>query len=385
MNPKQSGIPMRLRIWIVLCMLIISGCSKTDSHRPLSGGITDLFTLKTVTMPALASSRPTKTATPTPTSEKSLTATITPTETSTPIPIVTPTSFFVDISAYPFSASDKLEMVDDITIPDGTMLKPGQMFIKSWRIKNVGNKIWNNNYRLALAYSNPFNTPQMTHAIFIQPTELIDFAISTWNPRQYNVGVNDTVDLVIPLQAPEQAGDYMVEFFLINSDDEIVPPKIWIRFSVELLPQFATQTAVAIAELTETATPPSERVRVPTPTPQPFDWTGTWLIRNPYSDTGMIPVQAWLTQSGDTVTGFFYDTDEEPVLIEGTVDRESQGFIGKFAQPWQNRAVPVKWRMLINRNQFYAVTDSGETEFGTICGGRNGMAFPEHCSMPPGI
>ncbi len=58
MNPKQSGIPMRLRIWIVLCMLIISGCSKTDSHRPLSGGITDLFTLKTVTMPALATSRP---------------------------------------------------------------------------------------------------------------------------------------------------------------------------------------------------------------------------------------------------------------------------------------------------------------------------------------
>ena len=380
-------IPFRtfFRLLSLLCLpAILTACSSDPAD------ITDLFTLKTVTMPALATAIPTKTATATATPVGTLTPTIQSTATATPVPIFSPTPVSVDISSFNYSENDKLELIEDITIPDGTIFKPGEMFVKSWRIKNAGTVTWNNNYRLALAYSNPFESPQLTHAIFIQPTELLDFAISTWNPRQYNVGAKGTVDLVIPLQAPQQAGDYRAEYFLINDQDEIVSPRFWIQFSVELLPEFATQTAVAQAALTGTPEPTPEGTRVSvsvtngTPEPELHNWTGTWLIRNPYSDSGMIPVQAWLTQTDQQVLGFFYDADQEPVLIEGSLSADGRILKGKFAQPWQNRATSVTWRMVANRNQFYSVTESGSLEFGSSCGGRNGQVFPEHCSMPSG-
>ncbi len=380
----SSSLHRFSRMLLLVCgFLVLSGC-RTDQALDVQ----DLFTLKTVTLPVLTTPRATRTHTPSMTPRASATATITPTETATPIPIHSPTPYFVDIASFGQAAEDKLEIIADITVPDGSVFKPGEMFVKSWRIKNSGNAIWNKQYRLAAAYSNPFESPQMTQAIFIQPTDLLDFAISTWNPRQHNVGQKATVDLVIPLQAPQQAGNYLVEFFLINAENEIVQPRFWVQFSVELLPEFATQTAAAMEQLTTTPTPSGETDRISvsagTLTPQPYDWTGTWLIRDPNFTDELYPIQAWLTQTDNQLRGFFYDSNDEPVLIEGALTSAGRIFKGKFAQPWQNRATPVEWRMLLNHDQFYSVTQSGKLEFGSVCGGRNGMGFPDHCSMPTG-
>lgn len=38
--------------------------------------------------------------------------------------------------------------VSDVTIPDGTMMSPGQSFTKTWQIKNSGSTIWSG-YSLA--------------------------------------------------------------------------------------------------------------------------------------------------------------------------------------------------------------------------------------------
>ncbi len=78
----------------------------TSTHAPTS--------TPTATATATPTLTPTKTRTPTPT------ATVTSSPTATPVPI--PQAAFVS----------------DVTIPDGTVMSPGQKFTKTWRIKNVG-------------------------------------------------------------------------------------------------------------------------------------------------------------------------------------------------------------------------------------------------------
>ena len=38
--------------------------------------------------------------------------------------------------------------VADVTIPDDTVMAPGQQFVKTWRVKNTGNTTWNQSFRL---------------------------------------------------------------------------------------------------------------------------------------------------------------------------------------------------------------------------------------------
>ena len=52
------------------------------------------------------------------------------------------------IVAYVQSSDDAI-FVSDLTIPDGTHLRPGQSFTKTWSLRNVGKQTWSQEYRLA--------------------------------------------------------------------------------------------------------------------------------------------------------------------------------------------------------------------------------------------
>ena len=62
--------------------------------------------------------------------------------TSTPLPIITATS-----SATP-PCTDGLAFVEDITIPDGTVVLPGASVDKRWLVQNNGSCNWDSRYRL---------------------------------------------------------------------------------------------------------------------------------------------------------------------------------------------------------------------------------------------
>ncbi|WP_405137808.1 helix-turn-helix domain-containing protein [Nocardia sp. NBC_01388] len=60
---------------------------------------------------------------------------------------------------------DRTEWVADITIPDGTLLLPGQTFTKVWRIRNAGTVDWTERYlkRIgALGGVGQISTPRLT-------------------------------------------------------------------------------------------------------------------------------------------------------------------------------------------------------------------------------
>lgn len=48
------------------------------------------------------------------------------------------------------NCSNGLEYIADISIPDGTQLNPGTVFVKEWQVKNSGTCNWNNSYSLHL-------------------------------------------------------------------------------------------------------------------------------------------------------------------------------------------------------------------------------------------
>lgn len=86
------------------------------------------------------------TASPTPTSAPPPTATSTVSVTSTP-DLATPTSIWLKEYS-PYIPCADSAFLQDVTIPDGTVLAPGQTFVKVWEFRNTGSCIWTTDFSL---------------------------------------------------------------------------------------------------------------------------------------------------------------------------------------------------------------------------------------------
>jgi hypothetical protein len=98
-----------------------------------------------------------------------------PTSTHTPVPSAT-------------SICDKTQFVSE-TIPDGTVFAPGATFVKTWRVRNVGNCTWTAAYAIVFDSGNHLGAPDAI-------------------PFPGNVAPGQEVDLSINMQAPAAPGNY---------------------------------------------------------------------------------------------------------------------------------------------------------------------------------
>lgn len=374
-----------LLILLVLSGLLVTGCAGSDPS------ILNLFHRETATLPLIASARPTRTPTETATPFYTASPTVTPTLTATPVPIVTPTIEWVDLSANAIAEEDSFELLEDMTIPDGVVVERGALLIKSWRIRNTGKAVWTSGYRLVRAIYEPFVMPQSQRAIFLQPTDLIEMRLMTWNPRQESVAPGMTVDLVVPIHVPTAPGSYQIEYFLVNEKNELVGKKLWVAFEIPYEPGELTATVEEAIRLSATPDLNAETERSPHGTVMPtmvirkVDWSGKWLIRNPFILENTIPIEAELSQVDDRLVGYFYDSVGEIVLIDGTLSPDRQHFTGNVGFPWDRKLIEVQWRLTLDGDQFSAITGNGTIEYGTSCGSRNGKPFPDYCAIPPGV
>jgi hypothetical protein len=149
-------------------------------------------------VPPTSTLEPTATHTPTATA----TATFTPTATSTPLP------------------NDWAVFVDDMTIPDGTILSAGEPFTKIWRLRNAGSRAWTVSYDLVFLSGDRMGGSS-TVAL----------------PRTVSPG--ETVDVVVTMVAPEDPGDYRGYWILRNASGGIfgagseANKPIWVDIEVE--------------------------------------------------------------------------------------------------------------------------------------------------------
>ena len=220
---------------LLLLLPMLAGCSvlSPDAIRYRVNHIAEeLFSQSTVTMPVLVTATPSATPTMTPT--------VTPTPTETPTPTATfpvmeyssPTFEVLSTAELPVSQKDEISNVKDVTIPDDTILDPGQLFIKSWRMTNSGEKTWEEGTKLMMSATFPMDTPPVVNAIFLKANDWIDFTPGGWGQRVYNAAPGSEVDLAVILKAPETAGSYAIYFRLVNADGEIVSTPFWMRFTV---------------------------------------------------------------------------------------------------------------------------------------------------------
>ncbi|MBN8658063.1 MAG: hypothetical protein J0M11_20185 [Anaerolineae bacterium] len=89
----------------------------------------------------------------------------------------------------------------DVTIPDGTPMTPGQEFVKTWKIKNIGICTWDTSYKAIYAYGNPSNERMSAQPI----------------PLAVLVAPGQEVEVSVQFKAPTTPGEYTLWWQMVNA------------------------------------------------------------------------------------------------------------------------------------------------------------------------
>lgn len=189
----QSRIQSRIAALILLSLLALSACNfpgfaTPDPFPTFAAQTVEVRLTNAVLLPDAQDTPPAVATTPAP-----ATATNTseaPTATNSPIPTTTEVP------------CNRAEFVQDVTIPDGTDMDPGESFTKTWRLRNTGSCDWNSNYELLFKDGDSMGGPA---------TQDLTGSVDT----------GETVDISVDLEAPDDEGSYK-GFWWLRSDTGIV-------------------------------------------------------------------------------------------------------------------------------------------------------------------
>lgn len=214
---------MRFRtpVALILMWVLVSACNFPTGATQSPPGVDNAVgtaaaqTVAAELTLALSAQPASETAAPQPATETPAgaqpTATLTPAPSATPLPSATTTEV----------PCDRAGFVRDVTIPDGTVLAPGDSFRKTWRLENTGTCTWDNAYTLVFvegdALGGPASAPLTTGTV--APGEEIDIS----------------VDLTAPLDPGEYRGNWKLRnasgvLFGLGSDAEA---QFWVEIEVQ--------------------------------------------------------------------------------------------------------------------------------------------------------
>jgi hypothetical protein len=219
-------IRVRNVIWLAtVLVLVLTACGPSDAEltptaTPVDVGIIQTQAVQTFSsqLTATALAAPTATFTSTPTSAPLASPT-----SATPIVGVTATQVLCDNSVF----------VTDVTIPDGTVMTPGQAFTKTWRVQNNGTCTWTATYKIGFGYGNQMG--------------------GTATPIGKTVAPGQQAEISIVLTAPTTAGDYTSVWRLFN--DSNTPFGTVLTAVIKVSGGTATTAASATPSPTPTETP----------------------------------------------------------------------------------------------------------------------------------
>jgi hypothetical protein len=105
----------------------------------------------------------------------------------------------------------------DVTIPDGSVLKPGEDFTKVWAIRNSGNCTWDEGYKL----------------VFIGGDTAIDPVNFTFKKSEDFVSPGESINIGIPLTAPLAEGKYTGTWRMQNDSGYYFGTLLTVNFEVK--------------------------------------------------------------------------------------------------------------------------------------------------------
>jgi hypothetical protein len=219
---------MKLQLKILLpvlltAALLLSACNAPSTNATPTDSVSAIYTAAVQTIEAQATLA-TKTSTPTPI------ITFTPTPPAPSATVAAPTT--APTSGGGQALCDNSVYVADVTIPDNTVVSPGQTFDKTWKLMNSGACAWTTSYSMVFAGGEKMggNNTTLSQAV---PSQ-----------AQGNVTVK--------LTAPTAPGTYTGYWRLANSQGAAFGQQVSVVIVVS--GSAATATATTGAAVTATAT-----------------------------------------------------------------------------------------------------------------------------------
>lgn len=252
---KKTSI--RLLVLTLISVLILDACNLPSKGDEANTGAT---TVAETTAAVFTRAAETATASTPPETPTPINPTVTTVPTNTLFPTQAATATKTPIPC------NKTSFVKDVTVPDNTVVEPGEVFTKTWRLQNNGSCTWTSGYVLLFNSGDQMNAP------------------ATASITGGSVAPGSTVDISVELTAPTTPGTYQGNFKL-RSPDNIV-------FGINADGQGPFWVKVVVAE--PTATPTATATDFPTlpPPPPPLHSSGSLNINSSYTfdlDEGTTP------------------------------------------------------------------------------------------------
>jgi hypothetical protein len=229
-------------------------------------------------------------------------ATATPVPTAVVSPTVSGGPAVVQVARHSsLGSSDNAAYVADVTIPDGTVLAPGQRFTKTWQIQNTGTSTWDGRYHWQFEAGAPLGTVRAVTAPIVPPGATALFSVEMVAPQQPGLyrgfwQMTDPSGAVFGHQA------WVLVHVEAGSRATLTPPATWAAPTAALRaasgptatgqptakPQPAQQVMTATvtpSSPTAVTTPrPTPPPAVPTLRPTPAPWFGPAVSRAFFAD-----------------------------------------------------------------------------------------------------
>ena len=165
------------------------------------------------------------------------TQTLPPMETWTPVPTLAHTRPLIQTptAETPCNQAAAGHPID-ITIPDGTVMDPGETFSKTWRLENVGSCTWTTLYAVTYFSGNGMSAHQVNYL-----------------PDKVEPG--EVIDVTVDMEAPMTVGTYQSNWMLSDAAGELfgIGPNgdapFWVQIEVALS---VTETPAPTATVTST-------------------------------------------------------------------------------------------------------------------------------------
>jgi len=132
----------------------------------------------------------------------------------TEIPIPTATAVVVEVKPTPqINCTDVLSYIEDITIPDGTTVKPGEELDKRWQVRNNGTCDWTDKYTIRIIAGDALGSPD--------------------SQALYPARSGSAAVIRMKLVAPQTPGTYRTAWQAYNDAEETFGDPVYIDIVVQ--------------------------------------------------------------------------------------------------------------------------------------------------------
>jgi len=218
--------------WLCIAIIIIlslNACNATNTDAPIKPA-TDQPSVSIVRTPTATSIVPQPT--------------LHPTLPATPSPIPTLSKEATDTQLCLYAS----KFIEDVTIPDGSVLPTGQQVEKTWRIRNTGTCSWEEGISLIHIKAHKFDAPGKVSVPLAMPGEQVDVSLS--------------------FTTPKTPGIYESYWRLENAKGELFGGVLFIHLNTTTSTKNAEPT-LPTATLESTKTPTATPTKTPIPTATP--------------------------------------------------------------------------------------------------------------------